>query len=106
MIDHEEVQQITIPDFGDQQVLQLEFVGNADVVALLSSAGQILFADIRAAQILGRASAENTYKSFALSPDGTLLSTLMNDSRHIVSLLRLDEMLKPEVRCCQTLQKG
>ncbi|TPX40312.1 hypothetical protein SeMB42_g04226 [Synchytrium endobioticum] len=97
IIDQVEIQQVTILDFDSQHILQLDFVGTSDIVSVLSSAGQVLFANIKTAQILGRASAENTYKSFAISPDGTLLSTIMADSRHIVSLLRLDAILTPQL---------
>ncbi|TPX37151.1 hypothetical protein SmJEL517_g01058 [Synchytrium microbalum] len=96
LLDHKEVHQVTIPDFGDQYILQIGFVGTGEVVALLSSSGQILFANIKTAELLGRVLAQNTFKSFAVSPDGSLLSAIMADSRHITSLLRVDAILKPE----------
>ena len=57
----------------------------------------MIFIDVEHAKFLGQLQGKHTFKSFSLSPDGSVLSTILMDSKHTVSMFRLDPFLNYEV---------
>lgn len=89
--------EILIPIFADKFIIQIEFVGSSSVVVLLSHTGQLIFIDVAEAKFVGQLQGKHTFKSFSLSPDGAVLSTVLADTKYVVSLFRIDPFLTIDV---------
>jgi hypothetical protein len=67
------------------------------VLALLSSAGEIIFINATHATFVSQLKGKNRFITFSVSPDGRCISTITTESRYMTSLIRLDEVLDPPV---------
>ncbi|OAJ43788.1 hypothetical protein BDEG_27108 [Batrachochytrium dendrobatidis JEL423] len=90
--------EILVPAFRDTYIAQLAFVGSTNILAILSNTGMLIFIDAAEAKFVGHVQGKHQFNSFAISPDGCVLSCVLMDAKYIVSTVRLDEILYPNTR--------
>ncbi|KAJ3029901.1 TBC1 domain member 31, partial [Rhizophlyctis rosea] len=85
------VHEILVPAFEGEgaSVGQVGFVGGSKIACVLSNQGTMIFVDVVEARFVGQLKGRR-FKSFAISPDGRLLSAIMDDKKYTISLVRLD----------------
>ncbi|KAJ3027429.1 UNVERIFIED_CONTAM: TBC1 domain member 31 [Siphonaria sp. JEL0065] len=86
--------EILIPAFKKRIIAQIEFIGNTNIVAALSSGGELIFIDTEGARMLGQFKGKHLFRSFTLSHDGTVMSVVLMDAKYSVRMLRIDTMIK------------
>ncbi|KAI8915528.1 hypothetical protein BC831DRAFT_432109 [Entophlyctis helioformis] len=96
MVEKRLLHEILIPAFHSTLIVQIEFVGPTNLLALLSSTGVLIFIDAAEAKFAGQLQGRHRFHSFATSPDGLVLASILLDAKHAVSLVRLDAILYPE----------
>ncbi|KAJ3294809.1 TBC1 domain member 31 [Borealophlyctis nickersoniae] len=87
--------EILIPSFENKLISQIEFIGSTNIVAVLSNTGDLIFLEAADARFVGQLEGRHKFKSFAISPDGRLLSTILLDAKYLINMLRLDPVLEP-----------
>ncbi|ORY31167.1 hypothetical protein BCR33DRAFT_724099 [Rhizoclosmatium globosum] len=90
--------EILIPSFKKRIISQIEFVGNSNIVAVLSSGGELIFIDTEGAKMLGQFKGNHLFRSFTLSHDGSVMTVVLMDAKYSMRMIRVDHMirLKPE----------
>ncbi|TPX64138.1 hypothetical protein SpCBS45565_g06095 [Spizellomyces sp. 'palustris'] len=88
--------EILVPTFESKRIVQVDFLGDSNIVALLSDAGDLLFIDAAEARFVGKLEGKRKFMSFAASPNGRLLSTVFLDSTSTIGLVRVEKLLEPQ----------
>ncbi|KAJ3108872.1 TBC1 domain member 31 [Phlyctochytrium planicorne] len=89
------LREILIPSFKDRIISQVEFIGNTDTAAVLSSAGQLIFVDAAEAQLIGQFKGKHLFRSFSISPDGKVITLILLNAKYSIRMLRIDNILNP-----------
>ncbi|KAI9105257.1 hypothetical protein DFS34DRAFT_598702 [Phlyctochytrium arcticum] len=85
--------EILVPAFENKEIIQAEFLGTSNIVALLADSGDLVFIDAPEARFVGRMEGRRKFKSFSSSPDGRLLSTIFLNPKSEIGVVRVDSLL-------------
>lgn len=88
--------EILIPSFREKIIVQIQFIGNTNTVVMLSDIGDMIFIDVALAKFMGQIESKHQFQTFGLSPDGSVISTILMDSKHVLSMFRIDTFLQAE----------
>ncbi|KAJ3407502.1 TBC1 domain member 31 [Chytriomyces hyalinus] len=94
LIEKRLVHEIVIPDFKKRIISQIEFLGNSNVIAVLSSAGQLVLIDVEKAKMLGQFKGKHLFRSFSVSHDGSVMTVVLMDVKYSLRLIRVDHMFR------------
>ncbi|KAI8816678.1 uncharacterized protein EV422DRAFT_544488 [Fimicolochytrium jonesii] len=96
LVERRLLHEITVPTLAEDGVVQMAFLGASNIVGMLSDSGELIFVDVAEAKFVGQLSGGNKFQGFAPSPDGRILSAILRESRHIINLVGIDEILTEE----------
>ncbi|KAI9002277.1 WD40-repeat-containing domain protein, partial [Gaertneriomyces semiglobifer] len=103
LIEGRMVHEVQLPSLQGASITQIAFVGRTNIVAVLSSSGEIIFVESAEAVLLSRINVERPFVSFTLSRDGRHLAAIYRDPKYVTILLRLDSLLNNKVTWTQSL---
>jgi Rab-GTPase-TBC domain len=90
------VHEILLPSLKSTHLIQISFLGNSNILAVLSANGDLVFINAMTAEFVAQLKGKQPFQSFCVSPDGQCLSTVLISNKHIVSVIRLDQVFHPD----------
>ncbi|KAI9203502.1 uncharacterized protein BJ171DRAFT_509794 [Polychytrium aggregatum] len=101
--------ELVIPAFKDQLFYQIEFIAGTKLVVVLTDHGEIAFVDVLGGALLGQLHGKDSFKSFCISRDGRYITAIMEESRFVVQVLRIDSIwshFKIKLRTAEGSDRG
>ncbi|KAL2919956.1 hypothetical protein HK105_200022 [Polyrhizophydium stewartii] len=95
MVERRLLHEILIPAFREMIIVQIAFVGSSSILAVLANSGHLIFIDAAEARYVGQLQGMHLFHSFSISPEGSVLASVLLDAKHITSLVRLDPIMRP-----------